>query len=245
DGVSVSTIEHLMAACAGVGVDNLIVEIDGPEAPIMDGSSALYCRLLLQAGLSAQAAPQRKIRILKPVEVRDGSKFARLTPAARPGDDFELRVRIDFDSAAIGEQTCVFKLSPGAFVSELAFARTFGFAADVEKLKSIGLARGGSLENAVVLDGDAILNPEGLRVNDEFVRHKLLDAIGDLYLAGGLIEGVYEADQPGHAINNTLVRALFDAPDAWEWVGAPVREPRSMATPRSNVLEVSWMGAGA
>ncbi len=217
-GVSVSTVEHLMAACAGVGLDNLIVEIDGPEIPIMDGSSALYCRLLLQSGLSRQARPRRRIRVLKPVEVRDGDKYARLSPARRKGDPMDLRVRIDFDNAAIGEQTYAFRLTPGAFVEHLAFARTFGFARDVEKLQSMGLARGGSLDNAVVLDGENVLNPEGLRSADEFVRHKMLDAIGDLFLAGGFIEGAFDGDQPGHALNNRLVRALLQSDDAWEWV---------------------------
>lgn len=218
DGVSVATVEHLMAACAGVGLDNVIIEIDGPEAPIMDGSSALYCRLLLQTGLRQLPALRRRIRMLETVEVREpGGKFARLSPALQQAAPFEMRIRIDFDSAAIGEQTFRFAMTPGAFVEKLAFARTFGFARDVEMLQSRGLARGGSMENAIVLDGDAILNPEGLRVADEFVRHKMLDAIGDLHLAGAFIEGVFEADQPGHAINNRLVRKLLETPDAWEW----------------------------
>ena len=217
-GVSVATVEHLMAACAGVGIDNLIIEIDGPELPIMDGSSALYCRLLLQSGVKELSAPRRVIRICKPVELRHGAKLVRFEPAEKAGAPLELRVRIDFESAAIGEQERRFSLTPGAFARDLAFARTFGFARDVEKLQSMGLARGGSMENAVVLDGDEILNPEGLRVNDEFVRHKLLDAIGDLYLAGAPIEGVFIGNQPGHALNNQLVRALLEDETAWEWV---------------------------
>ena len=218
DGVTVSTVEHLMAACAGVGVDNAVIEVDGPEIPIMDGSSALYCQLLLQTGLRRLPTLQRRIRILRTVEVREtGGKFARLSPADEAGAPMDMRIRIDFTSAAIGEQTYGFTLTQGAFVEKLAFARTFGFATDVEKLQSMGLARGGSMDNAIVLDGDAILNPEGLRAHDEFVRHKMLDAIGDLQLAGAPIEGVFEADQPGHAINNQLVRKLLDTTDAWEW----------------------------
>ncbi len=217
DGVSVSTVEHLLAACAGLGLDNLIVEIDGPETPIMDGSSALYCRLMMHAGIKTLAQPRRRIKVLKTVEVRDGDKFARLTPSKNERDPFELRVRIDFSSAAIGEQECRFVLTPEAFVEDLAFARTFGFAQDVEKLQSMGLARGGSMDNAIVLDGDDILNPEGLRSQDEFVRHKILDAIGDLQLAGAPIVGVFEGDQPGHAINNKLVRALLADESAWAW----------------------------
>lgn len=230
DGVSVSTVEHLVAACAGVGLDNVIVEIDGPEVPIMDGSSTLYCQLLMQAGLRQLPALRRRIRILKPVEVRDGGKYARLVPSEVAGGPMEMRIRIDFPSAAIGEQVCRFTLSPGAFSESLAFARTFGFANDVEKLQAMGLARGGSMENAIVLDGDNILNPEGLRADDEFVRHKMLDAVGDLHLAGAFIEGIFEADQPGHAINNRLVRALFDNRDAWEWTtDRPASQVRAAA----------------
>ena len=227
DGVSVSTVEHLVAACAGVGLDNLVIEIDGPEVPIMDGSSALYCRLLKQAGLSSLGRLRRRIRVLKPVEVREGDKFARLSPSAQPGSDMDMHVRIDFKSAAIGEQSRFFRLTPETFVDQLAFARTFGFARDVEKLRSMGLARGGSMDNAIVLDGDDVLNPEGLRVADEFVRHKLLDAIGDLHLAGAFIDGVFEADQPGHSINNRLVRALLDDESAWTWAtdAGPARRP--------------------
>ncbi|MEQ9314909.1 MAG: UDP-3-O-acyl-N-acetylglucosamine deacetylase [Henriciella sp.] len=214
-GVSVATVEHLLAACAGVGVDNLIIEIDGPEVPIMDGSSAVYCELLLSAGLRQQGAARRRIRILDTVEVRDGVKMARLTPSA---DDYlTIHAKIEFESRAIGTQQMSLRLVPGMFARDIAFARTFGFAQDVAKLQAMGLARGGSLDNAVVLDGDEIMNPEGLRTDDEFIRHKILDAIGDLMLAGAPIAGVYEARQPGHALNNKLVRALLEQPDAWCW----------------------------
>ncbi len=215
DGVTIATVEHLLAACAGVGVDNLIIEIDGPEVPIMDGSSAVYCELLLSAGLRRQGAMRRRIRILEDVEVRDGVKVARLSPSA---DDYlSIHAKIEFESRAIGTQQMSLRLLPGMFARDIAFARTFGFAHEVEMLKSMGLARGGSLDNAVVLDGDTIMNPEGLRINDEFVRHKILDAVGDLMLAGAPIAGVYEARQPGHALNNKLVRALLDTPTAWCW----------------------------
>lgn len=214
-GQSVATVEHLLAACAGVGVDNLIIEIDGPEVPIMDGSSSVYCELMMAAGLREQRALRRRIRILEEVEVTDGIKTARLSPSA---DNYlSIHAKIEFESRAIGTQQMSLRMLPGMFARDIAFARTFGFAQDVEKLKSMGLARGGSLDNAVVLDGDSIVNPEGLRASDEFVRHKILDAVGDLMLAGAPIAGVYEARQPGHALNNKLVRALIDAPDAWCW----------------------------
>lgn len=209
-GLSVATVEHFLAACAGAGVDNLVAELDGPELPILDGSSAPFCKLLDEAGVAEQPAPRRRLKIFKPVEVRDGPKFARLSP----GDGFEMRIAIDFASKAIGRQSIVFRMTPGAFAREIAFARTFGFAHEVEKLRSMGLARGGGLDNAIVVDGDSILNPGGLQVEDEFVRHKLLDVVGDLFLAGGPIEGLYEGEQPGHALNNRLLRAVFADADA-------------------------------
>ncbi|WP_084397862.1 UDP-3-O-acyl-N-acetylglucosamine deacetylase [Henriciella aquimarina] len=230
-GVTVATVEHLLAACAGVGVDNLIIEIDGPEVPIMDGSSAVYCELLLSAGLRRQGALRRRIRILDTVEVGDGVKTARLAPSA---DDYlSIHARIEFESRAIGTQQMSLRLLPGMFARDIAFARTFGFAQDVEKLQAMGLARGGSLENAVVLDGDKVVNPEGLRSGDEFIRHKILDAVGDLMLAGAPIAGVYEARQPGHALNNKLVRALLETPSAWCW---ETDELESLAQTRATAL---------
>ena len=214
-GVRVAVVEHLLAACAGVGLDNLIIEIDAPEVPIMDGSSAVYCELFLTAGLTAQSALRRRIRILETVSVEQGPKTASLSPST--DDCLSMRARIDFESAAIGVQQMALRLSPGMFARDIAFARTFGFARDVEMLKGMGLARGGSLDNAVVLDGDTIMNPEGLRADDEFIRHKILDAVGDLMLAGGPIAGAYRANQPGHALNNALVRKLLATPDAWCW----------------------------
>ena len=214
-GVTVATVEHLLAACAGMGIDNLLIEIDGPEVPIMDGSSAVYCELMLNAGLRQQGALRRRIRVLETVRVTDGIKTASLSPSA---DDYlSIHAKIEFESRAIGTQQMSLRLLPGMFARDIAFARTFGFAKDVEKLQAMGLARGGSLDNAVVLDGDNIVNPEGLRTDDEFIRHKILDAVGDLMLAGAPIAGVYEARQPGHALNNKLVRALLERPTAWCW----------------------------
>ncbi|MEM1151137.1 MAG: UDP-3-O-acyl-N-acetylglucosamine deacetylase [Pseudomonadota bacterium] len=215
DGVSVAVVEHLLAAFSGMGLDNVRVEIDGPEVPIMDGSSAVFCELIGQVGLVEQARLRRRIRILEHVSVEDGVKHASLSPSS--GKALTLRARIDFESRAIGVQEMALRLRPGMFARDLAFARTFGFARDVDYLKSMGLARGGSLENAVVIDGDEIVNPEGLRVEDEFVRHKVLDAVGDLFLAGAPIAGIYAAEQPGHALNNALVRKLLSTPEAWCW----------------------------
>lgn len=214
-GASVAVVEHLLAACAGMGLDNARIDIDGPEVPIMDGSSAVFCQLMARAGLKEQGALRRRIRILDTVELRHGEKWARLSPST--DRCLTLHARIDFESRAIGVQEMAIRLRPGLFARDLAFARTFGFARDVDMLKSMGLARGGSLDNAVVIDGDEIVNPEGLRADDEFIRHKMLDAVGDLFLAGGQIAGRYEANQPGHALNNELVRALLDAPEAWCW----------------------------
>jgi UDP-3-O-[3-hydroxymyristoyl] N-acetylglucosamine deacetylase len=225
-GVSVAVVEHLMAALAGLGVDNLIIEIDGPEVPIMDGSSAVYCELLLQAGLKTQAAPRRRIRILERVEIIDGPKRATLSPS----DDtvLSLRARIEYDDSVIGIQQMALRMAPGMFARDLAFARTYGFARDVDMLRAIGLARGGSLDNAIVLEDGAVMNPEGLRAEDEFVRHKMLDAVGDLMLTGAPIAGSYDAVQPGHALNNALVRKLLATPSAWCWetdVDAMARRP--------------------
>lgn len=224
DGATIATVEHFLAACAGMGLDNVLVEIDGPETPIMDGSSAVFCELFHNSGLKQQSALRRRIRILDTVEVRDGVKWARLSPS--PDNVLTLKAKIEFETKAIGTQQMAMRLVPGLFARDIAFARTFGFARDVETLKAMGLARGGSLDNAVVIDGDDIVNPEGLRSDDEFIRHKLLDAVGDLMLAGAPIAGQYEAHQPGHAMNNKLVRALLDHPEAWCWeTDADLLEP--------------------
>jgi len=215
-GVEIATVEHLMSACAGLGIDNLIVEVDGPELPILDGSSAQFVQTLRNAGLKAQHADQRVIRILEPIEVRMGAKSAALLPA----EDFEgldLDVTIRFVDAAIGVQRRRVQLTSETFLSDVADARTFGFLADAEIMRAAGLGRGASMDNTLVVDGGRVMNPEGLRHDDEFVRHKLLDAIGDLAMAGAPICGRFVADQPGHALNARLVRALLDTPEAWCW----------------------------
>jgi UDP-3-O-[3-hydroxymyristoyl] N-acetylglucosamine deacetylase len=211
-GVTVSTIEHLMAAFWAVGIDNAVVELDGPEVPIMDGSSANFLALLDRVGVKTQTEPRRYIEILEPVEVIDGDKRATLSPA----DGFELAFEIHYDnSAAIGRQRVDMVMDGAAFRAELADCRTFGFLEEVEALRRMGLARGGSLENCVVIDGDRVLNPDGLRRPDEFVRHKALDAIGDLYVLGAPIRGRFEGICAGHSMNNAVVRALLAQPQAW------------------------------
>jgi len=214
DGASVATVEHLMAAFAGLGVDDVLVELHGPEIPAMDGSSMPFIELLEHAGLKTQPAPRRAIRVMKPVEVALGGRTAVFLPALKPAID----VSIDFDNAIIGRQQYRFETSPEGFRTEIAAARTFGFRREYETLLKAGLARGGSLENAVVLDDEGVANPEGLRFADEFVRHKILDALGDLYLAGAPILGLYQASRPGHGINNVAVRALMADVSAWKWV---------------------------
>lgn len=212
-GVSVATVEHFLAACSGLGVDNIIAELDGPELPILDGSSRPFVDLLKQAGLQQQGAPRRMLKILKPVEVRHGAKFVRLSP----GKGFEMRVIIDFPTKAIGRQEIRFVMTPGAFARDVAWARTFGFVHQAERLHAMGKGLGASMDNTIVVEGDAILNPGGLQADDEFVRHKLLDVIGDLFLAGGPIEGLYEGEQPGHALNNQLLRAVFADATSFAW----------------------------
>ncbi len=213
-GVTVATIEHLMAALLMSGIDNAIVELDGPEMPIMDGSSWPFLKILDRAGRRPQAAARRFIEIIDTVEVVDGDKRAALKPAMR----FEVAFAIEFPTAVIGRQEIDLAMDEGAFRRELADCRTFGFLHEVEALRAMGLARGGTLENCVVIEGDRILNPEGLRRPDEFVRHKALDAIGDLYVLGAPILGRFEGELAGHGINNLLVRALAARPDAFRIV---------------------------
>lgn len=213
-GTSVATIEHLMAALHGCGIDNAIVEIDGPEVPIVDGSSAPWVRLIEQAGLICQAARQRVIRVHKRVEVRDGDTIAVLMPA----EAMRYTVEIDFANSVIGFQKRSFELKSNAFSRELAAARTFGFVREVEALRSQGLVQGGSLDNAIVIDGNTILNEGGLRFSDEFVRHKILDSVGDLYLAGAPILGHFYGRKTGHAANNRILHALFSDRNNWSYV---------------------------
>lgn len=229
-GVELATIEHLMSACAGLGIDNLIVEVDGPELPILDGSSAQFVQVLLNAGLKTQHAPQRVIQILEPIEVRMGAKSAALL-RSNGFDGLDLDVTIRFADAAIGVQRRRIELSPKAFLSDIADARTFGFMADVDAMRAAGLGRGASMANTLVVDGGRVVNPEGLRFEDEFVRHKMLDAIGDLAMAGAPICGRFVADQPGHALNARLVRALLDTPEAWRWVYESTAETVRAAAP--------------
>ena len=210
-GTSVSTIEHVMAALAGCAVHNAIIEIDGPEVPILDGSAALFVDGFLTAGIVAQTAPVRAIRVLRSVEVRDGAAFARLEPA----DMLEIDFQIEFPEAAIGRQEKSLNMSNGAFVRELSDSRTFCRNADVLAMRARGLALGGTLDNAVVFEGDQVLSPGGLRHADEPVRHKMLDALGDLALAGAPILGRYTGVRAGHAMTNRLLRVLFATPGAW------------------------------
>lgn len=213
-GVHVATIEHLMAALAGTGVRNALVEIDGPEVPILDGSSVIWAQAILRAGVRALDAPQEAIEILKPVEVTEGAASARLEPA--PG--FSMDFAIDFPDAAIGRQWRALDLSGGAFLRELCDSRTFCRAADLEGMWSRGLALGGTPLNAVVVDGDRVLTPGGWRHGDEAVRHKMLDALGDLATAGMPILGRYVGLRSGHALTNRLLRALLATPAAWRRV---------------------------
>ena len=213
-GTSVSTIEHLMAALAGCGIHNALIEIDGPEVPILDGSARPFVAGLLARGLRAQRAPVRAIRILESVEVRDGAAFARLDPS----DMLEIDFRIDFSETAIGRQEKSLNMSNGAFVRELCDSRTFCIQADVDAMRERGLALGGSLQNAVVFEGGRVLSPGGLRHADEPVRHKMLDALGDLALAGGPVLARYTGHRAGHALTNRLLRTLFTRHGAWEGV---------------------------
>ncbi len=213
-GVTVGTIEHLMAALRACGIDNAMVELDGPEVPIMDGSSAPFVELIQKAGLKAQTAPRRAIKIMKEITLQDGDKRVTLKPAV--GSRF--RAEIDFSHPAIGRQTYEVEMLSDQFVTEIADARTFGFIHEVNALRAQGLALGGSLDNAVVLDQTKVMNEDGLRYDDEFARHKVLDAVGDIYLAGAPIIGLYEAYKPGHALNNQILRQMFATPDAWTYV---------------------------
>lgn len=214
NGASVATIEHLMAALAGCEIDNARIDIDGGEVPVMDGSSEPFVFLIECAGIVEQDAPRRAIRVLKPVTVRDGPRTASLVP----DDSFSVSVAIQYDNTAVARQECSFRLVNGTFKSEICRARTFGFLDDLDEMLAAGLARGGSLDNAVVVSGDRILNEGGLRYSDEFVRHKALDSIGDLYLAGAPILGHYHGNQSGHGLNNRLLRTLFADSSAWCFV---------------------------
>jgi UDP-3-O-[3-hydroxymyristoyl] N-acetylglucosamine deacetylase len=215
DGAKLGTVEHLMSALAGLGIDNLYIDVDAAEIPIMDGSAGPFVFLLQSAGIEEQKAPKKFIRIRKPVEVREGDKWARL----EPHEGFRLTFSILFNHPAVDQSgtKVIMDFADDSYVRDIARARTFGFTQDVEALQSQGLALGGSMENAIVMDEYRVLNAEGLRLSDEFVRHKVLDAIGDLYLAGHPLLGAFTAHKSGHAMNNRLLRELLSDATAWEW----------------------------
>jgi UDP-3-O-[3-hydroxymyristoyl] N-acetylglucosamine deacetylase len=217
DGPKVNTVEHLMSACAGLGIDNLLIDITAEEVPILDGSAASFVYLLQSAGIQIQAAARRFLKVLQNVEVREGEgrslKWARLAPH----HGYTLGFEIDFDHPAVNQtgQHVSFDMGSGRYPREIARARTFGFTKDVEMMRSRGLGLGGSMDNAIVMDDTRVLNTGGLRYDDEFVKHKILDAIGDLYLAGRPLLAAYTAFRSGHALNNQLLRALLSKPDAY------------------------------
>ncbi len=213
-GVTVSTVEHLLAALHGCGIDHAIIRIDGPEVPIMDGSAEPFVSTLTQTGIVPVAAQRNGIWIFKPVEVREGDRFAILVPSARP----RMTVSIDFPDTMVGTQALSVDINQAVFMKEIAPARTFGFNDQLEALRRRGFAKGGTLRNAVLVDGDRVANREGLRYADEFVRHKVLDCIGDLSLAGGPILGDYYAHKPGHNLNIALVNKLFAQREKWSYV---------------------------
>jgi UDP-3-O-[3-hydroxymyristoyl] N-acetylglucosamine deacetylase len=212
--MKIATIEHLMAALWGCGIDNVIVEVDTDELPIMDGSSDHFVFMIESAGIKEQNASRRFIEVLRKVEISDGDASAFIAPA----NDFSVKMEISFDDNVISKQSCDFYANTSSFKVELAKARTFGFLKDVEKLKTLGLIKGGSLDNAIVIGEDKVLNNNGLRFQDEFVRHKVLDSIGDLYLSGARIMGHFNGVKSGHSLNNQLLRTLFADKSAWRMV---------------------------
>ncbi len=236
-GARIGTVEHVMAALSAAGIDNALIKVSGPEVPIMDGSAAPFTFLIDCAGIAAQDAALSVLQVLRPVRVKEGDATAALLPATDTllrdeGARLALALEIDFAADAIGHQERALLLTPDRFRDELAAARTFGFAEDLQRLRAHGLARGGSLANAVVLAGGKVVNEGGLRFTDEFVRHKLLDAVGDLALAGMPIQARFVGHRSGHRLNNQLLRALFDQPEAWRIVPAGAR-PKRVPTPRA------------
>lgn len=231
DGVRIGTIEHLMAALYGSEIDNVIVEIGGPEVPIMDGSAQPFVFLIDCAGTVEQAAPRRAIEVLRRVRIEDGKRSVTFAPAASLSVEFE----IDFDNAFPPRQQCALALDPATFRAEVSRARTFGFEHEVAHLRANGLARGGSLDNAVVIGRDRILNKDGLRYKDEFVRHKVLDVVGDLYLAGAPILAEVRCVRSGHRHNNMALRALLQQPEAWRYVELPAEDPVDVRLRRAAV----------
>ena len=217
NGASIATVEHLLAALSGLGVDNALIEIDSSEVPIMDGSASRFVEAIDEAGLAELETPRRFLKVLKRIAVEDAGAFGELTP----NNGFHIDVEIDFDSPLIGSQRIDIDVNPGSFRRELSRARTFGFMKDVERLWAAGLALGASLENTVAIGDDRVINREGLRFTDEFVRHKALDAVGDLALAGAPILGSFRSYRGGHRLNALVLKALFADPDAWTMIDAP------------------------
>ncbi|WP_197715621.1 UDP-3-O-acyl-N-acetylglucosamine deacetylase [Aquitalea magnusonii] len=215
-GVRVGTIEHLMSAFAGFGIDNLVVEVTAAEIPIMDGSAAPFIYLLQSAGVVEQSVPKRFIRVKQPLEIIEGDKWVRLEPL----DGFKITLSIEFNHPAfnLAPQKVEIDFANSSYLDEISRARTFGFMHEVEYMRQHGLGLGGSLDNAIVIDDEYVLNPEGLRFPDEFVRHKILDAIGDLYIIGHPLIAAFSGHKSGHAMNNKLLRKLLETPDAWEYV---------------------------
>ena len=218
EGEKVSTVEHLLSACAGLGIDNLYIDVSAEEIPIMDGSASSFVYLLQQAGMQEQQAAKKFIKVIKPVEIREGTGKAEKWARLEPFDGFKLHFFIEFNHPAVDgtTQTAEVDFAKISYVKDVARARTFGFMHEVEMLRGIGLARGGSMENAIVMDEYRILNADGLRFDDEFVRHKILDAIGDLYLIGHPFLASYSAHKSGHGLNNQLLRVLLAQPDSYE-----------------------------
>jgi UDP-3-O-[3-hydroxymyristoyl] N-acetylglucosamine deacetylase len=217
NGASIATVEHILAALRGLGVDNALIEIDSAEVPIMDGSAVRFVEAIDEVGLTELESPRRFLKVLKPIRVEENGAFGELTPY----NGFHLDVEIDFDTTLIGTQRIELDVNPGSFRRELARARTFGFMKDVERLWAAGLALGASLDNTVAIGDDRIINREGLRYRDEFVRHKALDAVGDLALAGAPILGAYQSRRGGHRLNTLVLKALFADADAWTMIEAP------------------------
>jgi UDP-3-O-[3-hydroxymyristoyl] N-acetylglucosamine deacetylase len=217
NGASVATVEHLLAALRGLGVDNALIEIDSPEVPIMDGSAASFVEAIDEVGLAELDSPRRFLKVLRPIIVEDGGAYGELTPH----NGFHLDVEIEFDTPLIGRQKIEIDINPGSFRRELSRARTFGFMKDVERLWAAGLALGASLDNTVAIGEDRVINREGLRYTDEFVRHKALDAVGDLALAGAPILAAYRSKRGGHRLNSLVLKTMFADPEAWTLVEAP------------------------
>jgi UDP-3-O-[3-hydroxymyristoyl] N-acetylglucosamine deacetylase len=231
DGVKVSTVEHLLSAMAGLGIDNAIVDVSAPEVPIMDGSAGPFVFLLQSAGVVEQDSPKQYMRIKRSIRVEDGDKWA----AFEPFEGFKVSFTIDFEHPAFSDhlKTAVMDFSSTTFVKEVSRARTFGFMKDIEFLRENNLALGGSLDNAIVVDDDKVLNEDGLRYADEFVKHKILDAIGDLYLLGYSLIGEYQGFKSGHALNNKLLLTLLEDKDAWEMVSFEDAEDAPISYARS------------